>query len=421
MTYDVVVCGAGPAGATCAYYLGLQGKKVALLEKKTFPRDKLCGDAVATRAQSHLRAMGVLDEIVGEKQGNWARVGGLVTPTGKKYIGDSTKASHNSEPLIIAIKRIVMDEKIARAAQKAGAELIENTQVVHLERTGGEWTVQCDRAGERVSHRAKVVVIADGALSRLATALGIVKDGPDGICSRSYIQAGTHNVDADGVMIYTSRLMPGYAALFKEANGEVNYCCYIIPGGRCSLEDLHEMHHSLLEAHPYVKEQVGPRAVMEKMRGAPLRLGGIPKSFADGLLIVGDAAGHIDPLTGEGIHHAMDGAHQAAITIGEAFAEGELGERMMKRYHDRWMKLFGRDFFWSKMMVKFYAKYPIFLDAYVNLAHKKGSEFLADWGKVMTGAEPKTYMLRPQLALPIAVETGRLWWERTFRRGQPSA
>jgi flavin-dependent dehydrogenase len=112
----------------------------------------------------------------------------------------------------------------------------------------------------------------------------------------------------------------------------------------------------------------------------------------------------------------MDAAHLAAQTIGDAFAAGDFSEKMMKKYHDRWMKLFGRDFFWSKLMVKFYAKYPIFLDAYVNLAQKRGSEFLADWGKVMTGAEPKTYMFRPQLALPIAVETGRLWWERAFRR-----
>src|SRR5262249_30164630 len=119
--YDVVICGAGPAGAARAYHLRRAGQKVAAIEKKKLPRDKLCGDAVATGAQAHLRAMGVLDDIVAEKQGNWARVGGLVTPSGKKYIGDSTKASHNTEPLIIAIKRIVMDEKIARAAQKAGA------------------------------------------------------------------------------------------------------------------------------------------------------------------------------------------------------------------------------------------------------------------------------------------------------------
>src|SRR5262249_21685868 len=156
------------------------------------------------------------------------------------------------------------------------------------------WNVHCDRDHNREVIKGRIVVIADGALSRLATAQGLVSEGPDGICSRAYVQAGTHRVDVDGVMIYTSRFLPGYAALFKEANGEVNYCCYIIPGGQLGLPDLHDMHHELLAHHTFIKEQLGPDAVLEKMRGAPLRLGGIAKSYGKQLMVIGDAAGQID-------------------------------------------------------------------------------------------------------------------------------
>src|SRR2546426_2537965 len=110
------------------------------------------------------------------------------------------------------------------------------------------------------------------------------------------------------------------------------------------MEDLDDMHHALLDEHPYLRERLGSSAEIDRMRGAPLRLGGIPRSWAHALLIVGDAAGHIDPLTGEGIQYAMDGGHLAAVTLDEAFAAGDLGERFLSRYQDRWMGSFGRDF-----------------------------------------------------------------------------
>jgi geranylgeranyl reductase family protein len=415
--FDVAIVGAGPSGSTCAYYLAQQGHRVLVLEKKKFPRDKLCGDAVCTRAHRHMRVMGVMQEIEAENKGNWAKIGGFVGPSGESYIGDSTQASTNSEPLVIAIKRIVLDEKMAKAAVRAGADLRENTRVssVDLDRSRGVWSIHADNeAGSRFTMHARLLVLADGALSRLATQLGLVSTPPDGICSRSYIKAGTHRFNADGVVFYTNRLLPGYAALFKEAGGDVNYCCYIIPGGKVTNDDLHEMHHELLETHPYIKNALGPNVEMEKMRGAPLRLGGIPKSYDDNLVIIGDAAGHIDPMTGEGIHFAMDAGHLAAVTLGESLAAGNLSASFLKRYQDRWMKSFGNDFFWSKQIVRFYARHPQLLDVYVGLARRHGQEFLADWAKIMTGDQPKHHFLKPRLALPLLLETGRVLLSHTL-------
>jgi len=148
------------------------------------------------------------------------------------------------------------------------------------------------------------------------------------------------------------------------------------------------------------------------MKGAGLRLGGVPRSYADGLLLVGDAAGQIDPLTGEGIQFAMEGAEIAAGTLFESFARGDLSAAFLARYHARWMRAFGDDFAWSRRMSLLTARYPWLLDASAEVARRRGIEFFLDWAKIMTGDAPKRDLLRPGLAAAMAVEVGRQLWRR---------
>src|SRR5579863_4037524 len=91
--YDACIVGAGPSGATCAWYLARQGKRVLLLEKRKFPRDKICGEAVCMGGQEHLARMGVLQDLEREKLGHWSEVGGLIAPSGAGFIGNSTNFS----------------------------------------------------------------------------------------------------------------------------------------------------------------------------------------------------------------------------------------------------------------------------------------------------------------------------------------
>lgn len=407
--YDVAIVGAGPSGATCAYYLAHHGRRVALLDREQFPRDKLCGDAICANAQIHLKRMGVLQQILDNNEGHWAAKGGFFSPRGLAFIGDS--AEYLGSSLVIAVKRIFLDVRIARAAAAVGAELIERFHVDGVEFSEKDqcWTVH-NRAPDEKPIQARVLVIADGALSRLARSLGLVNTPPDGICSRAYTRSASTNFDADGVMFYPERVLPGYAALFREARGEMNYCVYIIPGGDCGLKDLKRMHHDLMKTDPNVSRALGPNPDMDSMRGAPLRLGGIARSYADHLMVIGDAAGHIDPLTGEGIQYAMDGAEIAANTLEEAFAENDLGPRSMKRYHDRWRAAFGRDFDWSTRAARLCARHPMLLDAGAALMQRKGTPFLAEWGEVMTGAKPKSHFLRPRVAMPLMWEVAKQWW-----------
>ena len=126
--YDIAIVGAGPAGATCAWYLARRGIRVLLLEKKAFPRDKLCGDAICSRALMHLERMGVCRQILENDEGPPRRaIGGMVSPNGVRYVGSSIE--YLNGPAAIAVERIFLDVRIARAAQAAGAELVERYAV----------------------------------------------------------------------------------------------------------------------------------------------------------------------------------------------------------------------------------------------------------------------------------------------------
>ena len=408
-TFDVCIAGAGPAGATCAYYLARQGVSVLLLDKERFPREKLCGDAVCAPAHKHLRRMGVLQAIEAEGLGNWARVGGLISPRGVAMIGDST--GDDFAPLVIAIRRIVMDEKIVRAAAAAGAELVEQFPVGSAEfsRAEGTWTVQ-HRYGSLAPFRAKLLVAADGANSRLARALGIVRNAPEAVCSRVYVDSSSTNFDADGVLYYPRELLPGYCALFREAQGLLSYCCYIIPGGDCRMSDVKRMHFDMPRTDPYLRSAMGPNPRMENFRAAPLRIGGIPRPYADHLLVLGDAAGQIDPLTGEGIHYAMEAAEMAADVLAAALRAGDLSAAYLREYHRRWHRAYGRDLAWSAKMARMCARYPLLLDAAAALGKRRGVGFLRDWGEAMTGAKPKRSFLRPGIVFPLLREVAQQWY-----------
>jgi len=411
--FDVCIVGAGIAGSTCAYYLGKKGIKTVVLEKKKFPRDKICGDAFTERAQVHLKRTGVLDEILAEKKGNWAAIGGLVSPSGIEYYGDSSDIHRH---LVIAIKRKILDEKLIQSAVKQGISLVENYNVTKttLLKEEGCWVISSDKS--KKEFKAKILIIADGAASHLGKKLGLINEPPQATCSRAYIEAGSHQYPYDGVCYYPPKLVPGYCSLFKLADGDIGYCCYIIPGGECDSGDLYELHHQFIKENPYMSKAIGPNPKLEKMKAAPIRFGGIPKSYGDQLLIIGDAAGQIDPVTGEGIQYAMDAAEIAAKTIQEGLKKNNLSERFLKQYHKGWMKAFGKDFKWSQRMVKVCIKYPIFLDAFAAVSNRKGDEFMTEWGKIMTGSKPKISFFMPKLAFPLAIETLRLRRKRKKKK-----
>lgn len=106
------------------------------------------------------------------------------------------------------------------------------------------------------------------------------------------------------------------------------------------------LHSDAIQKDPFISRALGPNAEIERMKAASLRLGGqgLKTTYDDHLLIIGDAAGHIDPLTGEGIHTAMMGGKAAAETLIEMKKTGDYSKEGTSGYSRRWMKAFGHDF-----------------------------------------------------------------------------
>ena len=246
---------------------------------------------------------GVMKELIDNNEAHFADAGGFVSPNGTSYIGVSKQKL--GEAACCAVKRINLDIRVAKNAQRAGADLKEKFEVTAaaFDRAAGLWSVT---AADGTVVKGRVLVCADGATSKLATKLGYCTEAPKGICSRAFIEGKTHNTDFDGVCFYPKWSLPGYAAIFRHPNDELNFCYYLIPCGKAGYcgdvteADLARLHNDAIKYDPFISKAIGPNAKIERMRAASLRLGGqgLKTTFDDHLLIIGDAAGHIDPYTG---------------------------------------------------------------------------------------------------------------------------
>ena len=407
--YDVVISGAGPAGATTAYFLAKAGKRVALLEKQRFPRDKRCGDAWCAPALDLLEEMGVLQSLEADGAVQWVRSGGLVSPSGISFVSPD-EGPREGAPRVAAIRRMICDERIARSAEAAGAELIEDASVQST-RLNGVWTVRC-KDGRELEGRA--LVAADGAKSKIARALGVVNSGANSAASRQYIRGGTHRFTSDGVLLYPEYVLPGYVAFFRHSNGDIDVGCYVLPGGSTPPSQLKALLREKVSTDPFVREVLGDHAEAIEPPGiSPLRLGGERRTFGEALLVVGDAAGQTDPLTGEGIHTAMVAAKIAAGTLTEALDAGDLSEARLANYQRGWMNAFGREFAVSAAAGRIIRRYPSLLDTAAIAAQRHGAGFMDQFGAAMTGVKSKALFLAPSMAGPLGAALLRLGLRRT--------
>ncbi|MDO5627202.1 MAG: geranylgeranyl reductase family protein [Mobilicoccus sp.] len=352
-TADVVVVGAGPAGATAAAYLAQAGLDVALLEKARFPRDKICGDGLTPRAVKELISLGVPHE---ESDG-WIRNRGLRLIGGGHLVEIDWPDVQEYPNYGLAMPRTGFDEVLARYAVEHGARLSEGASVTGpLHDSSGRVCgvqVKClderGRAtGERRTVRAPVVLACDGVSARLAVAEGRERrtDRPMGVGVRTYYETPrSHDdymeswmelwVDKDPEDPSAGRiLLPGYGWIFALGDGTSNVGLGILDTspafGTLDYKDVLRRWVATLPPEWTFDEEHRSGAV----RGAalPMALGRVPH-YADGLLLLGDAGGMISPFNGEGIAHAMEAARLAAELVVEAHGQdGATRDRVLARY-----------------------------------------------------------------------------------------
>jgi menaquinone-9 beta-reductase len=356
---DVIVVGAGPAGSTTAYYLAQTGLDVLMLEKSTFPREKVCGDGLTPRGVRALAAMG----ISGSEQDGWVRNKGLrVIGAGKRL--ELPWPELSSYPGYGLVRpRTDLDQMLARRAQKAGARLLEGVTVtgpVLGERTGRITGVAAKQADGEHTYRARVIVAADGNSSRLSVAMGLRKrdDRPLGVAVRTYYQSPRHDDDYleswldlwDG-----DRLLPGYGWIFGMGDGTSNVGLGLL---NTSAAFGHTDYHALLRK--WLEGMPAEWGFTEENRTQPIRGAALPMGFNrtphyyQGLLLVGDAGGMVNPFNGEGIAYAMESGEILARTIAQALARARRTEteRVLAGYPRALAQAYGGYYALGRVFVK---------------------------------------------------------------------
>ncbi len=347
---DVIVVGAGPAGSSVAHHLAQVGIDVLLLEKSSFPREKVCGDGLTPRATRQLLRMGIDLEAPG-----WVRNRGLriVGGTHVLELGWPDLADYPAYGLVRT--REDFDELLARHAEKSGARLHERTAVTGAvldERTGrvvGVSARTVDDAGRRTgaeqTFRAPVVVAADGNSARLALSLGMQRreDRPMGVAVRTYYESPRHDDDWleshlelwDGPWEQPgSSLLPGYGWIFGVGDGTCNVGLGILDTS-ASFQHV-DYRHLLRTWLDQTPEEWGLR---EQHRTAAVRGAALPMAFNRkphydrGLLLVGDAGGMVNPFNGEGIAYALESGEMAADVVAQALGRPDAQrDRVLQAY-----------------------------------------------------------------------------------------
>ena len=326
--HDVLVIGAGPAGAAAGYWLAQEGLDVVIVDKKVFPREKTCGDGLTPRAVKQIHDMGLGDQL-----SQFHRYDGLrATAHGKTL--ELHWPTHPMYPQHgYVVRRRELDTMVVRNAVAAGATLLEGHEALApvLERgfVRGA-TVQANDSETPFNITARYVIVADGANSRFGRALGTfrTKEWPYGTAIRTYWETPRHAEPwIESVLDVKDRQgnpMPGYGWIFPVGDGTVNIGVGLLSTFR-DFKSVNTTHLLNEYAHMIADRwEINPDQPTGKATSRRIPMGGSvgPKSGPT-YLVVGDSAGNVNPFNGEGIGYAYETARMAAQILTEAIRNND--------------------------------------------------------------------------------------------------
>jgi flavin-dependent dehydrogenase len=334
--FDVIVCGAGPAGAVAATVLARGGARVLLLDRAAFPRDKLCGDTINPGTLAILRRLGMT-----AFEPSAITVDGM-TVTGER--GVRVRCAYGGAARGLAIVRKDLDAALAGHAVDAGARFEERVLVRGplVDDAGGERRVRgvivAGRDGRDVRIPAPIVIAADGRRSRLAVALALARQPRR---PRRWA-VGAYFADVTGLTSFGEmHVRRGrYLGVAPLPSGLANVCLVV------SRQDGLDDPAALLLAAIRGDAELRDRFTAARMIAPPAVLGPLAVDAAvpgaPGLLLAGDAAGFIDPMTGDGLRFAVRGGELAGDVALAAIAgrlshpHARLGRLRRKEFAAKW-------------------------------------------------------------------------------------
>jgi geranylgeranyl reductase family protein len=334
-SYDIIIVGGGPSGAIATLYAKRAGLSVCLVDKETFPRDKICGDALSGKAVTILRELDLF-KAVGDLPGAEIHTVTFGSPDNTLVDIDLTRSSRQDFMTGFVIRREILDNFLFTKAREAADTTIEGFTVREVLKEGG--TV-CgvsgeSESGESVELKAKVVFGADGFNSIVARKLDLYSHDPEHwvVALRCYYK-GVKGLTDQIELHYVDEVIPGYFWIFPleedYANIGIGMLHEYIKSGNI---DLKVALNDAMNSEAF-KARFADAEPMEEPIGWNLPVGSKHrKNHGNGFMLLGDAAGLIDPFTGEGIGNAFFSAKFAVDTAKRAIETDDVSESSLAEY-----------------------------------------------------------------------------------------
>ncbi len=344
--FDVIIVGAGPAGTTAALYAHRLGLKCILLDKAVFPRDKICGDALSGKSVRIMRELGILDEVA---KLDGSEINRITFGSPKNIQFDvNLKGTQNNDQITkgFVIPREIFDNYLFEKADavtdtRQGFSvkdlIFENNYVVGVK---GK-----TRTATEEEFRAPVVMGCDGSNSIVARKLGLYEMEMDhtSVAVRCYYE-GVKGLTDQIELHYVKEVNPGYFWLFPAGDGRANI------GIGLSKSDMKKENRTLRQIMDevtqteYFKERFADAEQLERPVGWNLPLGSIHrKNHGNGFMLLGDAAGLVDPFTGEGIGNAMVSGQYAMEVAAKSKLSGDFSEKAFAEYDELLWRDIGKE------------------------------------------------------------------------------
>ena len=350
MKRQVVIVGAGPGGSSAAFYHAKKGFDVLLLDKESFPREKVCGDAWQSSLYPIFHEMGIYDEMEAHVTGDVKHIQ-LVGPDEDEFLFDVEAAEWT-------IPRRIGDDIVRRAALKAGADWMEGFEATELVLRHGTVTgVKGIYNNEEMQINADIVIVANGSHSMLARQVGIFNNDPDKVmvAMRGYWTGLEGMVDGTCAWIYDpdfmpvvdqelyekNYFMPGWCACYRnESTASIGFGISesLLRAHGMSLE---EYFNYWLKNSRFAKEHLSHAKCVDGMKGWRLpTMDRIQKNYINGAMFLGDTASNPDPCYYYGISPAMWGGKISADVTEKAFKTGDFSENTLKELHEKMSGLY---------------------------------------------------------------------------------
>ncbi len=324
---DVAIVGAGPAGCAAAIRLGTHGYRVLLIDRATFPRDKPCGDYCDPGAVALLDALGVLPSV---------QAAGAVPIDGMRIVAQDGTAIHPQFPAGrhgLLIRRLALDANLVGGAARTGADVLEGTRVLDLQPRDGHVILRTDPPG---TLSASMAIVCDGMHSSIARKLGLLSAIPP----RRYT-VGAYFSGLAGPPRGELHLGPGlYCGVARFGDGSANVCM-ALPRSRLRRGTADRAFIEALGTLPRLAAELSSARREGRYRSAG------PIGFrsnhvvTDRVVLAGDAAAQVDPLTGQGIFFALRSGMLAADVAAAALTAGDASRPGLARYADQRRTMFG--------------------------------------------------------------------------------